>query len=214
MSRIRITSGLRTGKIIEIPLGERCVMGRSKSADVTIADRRMSRTHCVVESTPTGYVLTDLDSANGTWMAGQRVTEVTLKSQDTFKMGNTELLFEDKADYSDEQTQVKIATKISTRRSKMSAARQAAMGQQDDFISAKSSFCETCGRHITQEDRDVGDAKQLERLWLCPVCVPRYKRLMDMGQISSVKEFTAWLRQRERMGARLAEEQQQEEQQE
>ena len=99
MSRIRITSGLRTGKIIEIPLGERCVMGRSKSADVTVADRRMSRTHCVVESTHTGYVLTDLDSANGTWMAGKRVTEVTLKSQDTFKMGNTELLFEDKADY-------------------------------------------------------------------------------------------------------------------
>ena len=214
MSRIKITSGLRTGKTIEIPLGERCVFGRSKSADVTIPDRRMSRIHCVVESTHTGYVLTDLDSANGTLVAGERVTEVTLKSQDTFKLGSTELLFEDKADYSDEKTQVKIATKISTRRSKMSAARQAAMGQQDDFISAKSSFCETCGRHITQEDRDVGDAKQIERVWLCPVCVPRHKRLLNMGQISSVQEFTAWLRQRERMGARLAEEQQQEEQQE
>ena len=69
------------------------------------------------------------------------------------------------------------ATQISTRRSKMAAARQASMGQQDDFISAKSSFCETCGGHITKEDRDVGDAKQLERLWLCPVCVPRCKRL-------------------------------------
>jgi pSer/pThr/pTyr-binding forkhead associated (FHA) protein len=199
MARLKIQSGALAGKEIEIPLGERRVLGRSKKADISIPDAKLSRLHCVIESGLTGFYLTDLDSANGTWYNGQRIEEIGLQNDMRLRIGETEVAFTDEADYNAPETQVSISTK----RSKMRQAREAMRGQQEGFISAKSYFCETCGRHIPKENRDSGDAKEIEGYWLCLICVPRYTRLKKMGEVSNLQDFTAWLRHRELRGEKL-----------
>jgi pSer/pThr/pTyr-binding forkhead associated (FHA) protein len=195
MARLVIETGSSAGQEFEIPLGERRVIGRSKRADITIPDPKMSRMHCVIESGLTGFYIIDLDSANGTWRGGTRIDEIGIGDKDRLRIGDTQVTFVDEADYDAPETQVSISTK----RSKMAKAREAMRGRQDDYISAKSYFCETCGRHIPKEQRDSGDAEEIENKWMCVICVPRFNRLKKMKQVSTVDDFTAWLRRREMM---------------
>lgn len=68
----------------------RHVLGRSAECDIVLPDPEtlLSRQHAAVSVEYDGSVtLTDLDSANGTWMAGERVDKVRLNPGDTFKLG-------------------------------------------------------------------------------------------------------------------------------
>lgn len=85
MSLIRILHG-------EEPpvLGEKrpLLIGRDGSCDVVVKDTAASRRHARVEPSGDGWVLTDLGSANGTYLNGVRITSsVTLKGGDTFRVG-------------------------------------------------------------------------------------------------------------------------------
>lgn len=50
------------------------VIGRSPDCDVCIPDRRISRRHARVHWDGASFTLHDLDSANGTYLNGQRIT--------------------------------------------------------------------------------------------------------------------------------------------
>lgn len=52
-------------------------------------DPYVSRMHCQIESTPHGLVLRDLESRNGTWWQGQRVSTHTLPERGEFLVGKT-----------------------------------------------------------------------------------------------------------------------------
>lgn len=54
------------------PLGLK--IGRTKPADVILADSKVSRSHCLVELNDDTLFVTDLGSTNGTYIDGQRVT--------------------------------------------------------------------------------------------------------------------------------------------
>ena len=70
------------------------VFGRSEEADVQIADDRMSRQHFMVSPKADGYAVQDLKSTNGTWVNGERITEVQLKANDRIRAGQTVWVFE------------------------------------------------------------------------------------------------------------------------
>ncbi|HJQ25930.1 MAG TPA: adenylate/guanylate cyclase domain-containing protein [Blastocatellia bacterium] len=53
-------------------------------SDLVLDDGQVSRVHALVRRTPNGYMLVDLDSANGTWVDEQRVKEKPLSDGDTF----------------------------------------------------------------------------------------------------------------------------------
>lgn len=71
------------------------IIGRSAQCMIVINDVLASRRHCQVESTPNGILLTDLDSANGTYVNGRRVAKIWLSEDDVVSIGNTDLIVHD-----------------------------------------------------------------------------------------------------------------------
>ncbi|MGA1794374.1 MAG: FHA domain-containing protein [bacterium] len=75
-----------------IDLAEEVVIGRGEDADVRLEDGRASRRHSKIALTNGSFVITDLQSANGTFVNGERITESALQNGDKVQIGNA--LFE------------------------------------------------------------------------------------------------------------------------
>ena len=88
-----ITSGPMSGTRFEVgPGGVR--LGRSSSNDVCIPDEELSRNHCLFEqSGETGIRVTDLASANGTFVNGEQLGSDSrgLKVGDSIEVGSTKI---------------------------------------------------------------------------------------------------------------------------
>jgi putative ABC transport system ATP-binding protein len=70
-------------------------IGRAPESNIFIKDQRASRYHCVVLTKPEGYLVMDLDSANGTFVNGERVHQShELHSGDKLLVGQVEFHFE------------------------------------------------------------------------------------------------------------------------
>jgi two-component system, cell cycle response regulator len=73
--------------------GEQVLLGRSADADVVVSDDGVSRRHARLVLEGGVYVITDLNSANGTWVQGARVTAPRrLEDGDRIQIGPTLLL--------------------------------------------------------------------------------------------------------------------------
>lgn len=68
-------------------------IGRHVENQVVLRDERASRRHCVIEQKGDEYVLRDLQSSNGTFVNGERITEHKLAANDTLRIGKTEFRF-------------------------------------------------------------------------------------------------------------------------
>jgi hypothetical protein len=81
------------------PEGERFTIGRDASCDLAIADMSVSRQHAQLERTPDGWLLSDLESTNGTRVNGWRVRgQVPVKVGDMVTFGNVEVILTSSAD--------------------------------------------------------------------------------------------------------------------
>ncbi len=58
-----------------------------EGADVLVPHASMSRQHCQVRRTRDGFEVRDLDSKNGTWVEGARITSATLTPMKMIKLG-------------------------------------------------------------------------------------------------------------------------------
>ncbi len=89
VSRIVITSGPKTG--LEVPLGsEPVTIGRSSESGLVIRDDYTSSHHARLMRWGEQWMVQDLDSTNGTWHGGERVTTpVPVIVGATIKVGAT-----------------------------------------------------------------------------------------------------------------------------
>jgi adenylate cyclase len=62
-------------------------------SDLVLDDGQVSRVHAIVKHTGSGYTLTDLDSANGTWIDEQRIKERVLSDGDSFTISKYTFVF-------------------------------------------------------------------------------------------------------------------------
>jgi len=69
-------------------------IGTAPANDLVLTDATVSRHHCVITSTPQGFLLRDLESRNGTILGGYRVAQAYLRSGAVLGMGETTLRFE------------------------------------------------------------------------------------------------------------------------
>ena len=70
-------------------------VGRSGAAEFCLDAPLVSRLHCRVSATPDGAVeVFDLDSTNGTWINGERVTRSALAEGQTLRVGRVEFVLE------------------------------------------------------------------------------------------------------------------------
>lgn len=73
----------------------RVLIGRDSDCDIQIIDRGVSRKHAsVLEQQDGTLVLRDLDSHNGTYVGGVRVTETLLVPGDEILVGESRFVFE------------------------------------------------------------------------------------------------------------------------
>lgn len=72
----------------------RFVIGSSDAADLRINDKTISREHLTLTLGPTGVVIRDEGSRNGTWLGTTRVRDVLLTADALLKIGGTTLAFQ------------------------------------------------------------------------------------------------------------------------
>lgn len=92
-----------SGELIAVPIPldrVEVTMGRALEADVRVNDTQVSRRHARITAQPvqdgkTAYILADLDSRNGTFLNGQRITaDQMLENGDKISIGETMLRFD------------------------------------------------------------------------------------------------------------------------
>jgi len=91
-----------SGELIAVPIPlERpeVILGRALEADVRVNDTQVSRSHARVSTSTDGsgqtiYLLTDLESRNGTFLNGTRISEEKLNNGDKISVGDTILRFD------------------------------------------------------------------------------------------------------------------------
>ncbi|MBN1809284.1 MAG: FHA domain-containing protein [Planctomycetes bacterium] len=192
MATLVVVAGDERGREITLPEEGEIVIGRALG-DVNFPDGRLSRKHCAIYKSPAGYVVKDMNSTNGVFVNGMRVSETILEEGDKIRLGYTVLEFEDggglpgidvfalevePAGPDDDTAEVPRKKRKIGGKSKIMAAKYAAMGKIPEeltesrrLISAKGRFCEACGIVIKPEDLEADKARRLDGLYLCETCV-------------------------------------------
>lgn len=92
-----------SGELIAVPIPlerEDVILGRALEADVRVNDTQVSRQHAKVSAIhsegqgQTEYLLTDIDSRNGTFLNGRRIRQEKLTNGDKITIGETILRFD------------------------------------------------------------------------------------------------------------------------
>jgi|GEM_PF-132987 len=92
-----VQNGPDAGKTFDIntPVA---IVGRQVGSDILLNDTQVSRRHAQIENQNGSAIVTDLGSANGSYINGQRMTPsspVTLRSGDSLRFGDTSTIFQD-----------------------------------------------------------------------------------------------------------------------
>jgi pSer/pThr/pTyr-binding forkhead associated (FHA) protein len=78
-----------------ITAGSVKTIGRAGGADFCVDAPLVSRLHCRVDVAADGAVrVTDLDSTNGTWIDGERITEGALAEGHRLRVGRVEFVLD------------------------------------------------------------------------------------------------------------------------
>lgn len=99
---LRPTIVFLTGDLLAVPIPlerETVILGRALEADVRINDKKVSRQHAKIEiladdENENKYVITDLNSRNGTFVNLQPVTKANLQNGDKIQIGGHILCFD------------------------------------------------------------------------------------------------------------------------
>ena len=69
-------------------------VGAQRGADLTLTDGKVSRTHFEIRLDPQGYRLRDLESTNGTFVSGLRISDVYVPPGASIYVGDSRLRFD------------------------------------------------------------------------------------------------------------------------
>lgn len=82
-----VREGPDSGRVIPVEDGATLVLGRALDTDVHLEDAHVSRRHCRIEATAEHLRVTDLESANGTFIDGTPVDQGRLQPGQTLRLG-------------------------------------------------------------------------------------------------------------------------------
>lgn len=87
-----VQSGAEPGRTYDLTAGNKLSIGRQSSNQIVVGDEQVSRKHAEIELSPTGVLVVDLSSSNGTFVNGTRISSpIILKTGDTLQVGTTVL---------------------------------------------------------------------------------------------------------------------------
>ena len=84
--RLEVVKGAAS-KTLRLEPGRPATIGRSQAADLQIVSGLVSRLHCKIQFDGRVWILTDLDSRNGTWIGTKRIKSRLLDSGTIFTLG-------------------------------------------------------------------------------------------------------------------------------
>ncbi len=86
-----VQTGAEPGRTYDVA-NHKVVVGRQSGNDVVVPDEQVSRKHAEIEERGGNLIVTDLNSSNGTFVNGTRISSPqTLRSGDTVQIGTTVL---------------------------------------------------------------------------------------------------------------------------
>ncbi len=92
-ARLYVARGQDRGRSCRV-FGEPVTAGRSGACDLSLTELQASKEHFKIEWADGAYVLSDLDSHNGTRVNGEPVTSRVLRDFDRIEVGDTVIAFE------------------------------------------------------------------------------------------------------------------------
>ena len=104
MAYLLVTSGNQAGKSVQLRFSD-LIAGRECSREFQLLDPKVSRRHFKVRRQVNRFIISELDSRNGIFVNGTRVSESPLADMDRITVGETQLLFL----ASDDMTQLEAA---------------------------------------------------------------------------------------------------------
>ena len=93
MAKLVILTQGMTGRAHELK-AESTTIGRVEDNIFQISEPSVSSHHCEVHLRGQEVLVKDLNSTNGTFIAGEKITEAVLKPGQTLRLGNVELRLE------------------------------------------------------------------------------------------------------------------------
>ncbi len=93
MAKLVILSAGMTGRSHELKV-DKTTIGRVEDNTFQISEPSVSSHHCEVLMRGTDVVVRDLNSTNGTFIGGEKVTEAVLKPGQTLRLGQIEMRLE------------------------------------------------------------------------------------------------------------------------
>ncbi len=85
----------RGERVLKIAHGTEYIIGRSPSADLVLEDGECSKRHALICARGDRFHIVDLESANGTFMAGERVRDAPISPGDEITVGMSRLRVQD-----------------------------------------------------------------------------------------------------------------------
>lgn len=92
MAKLVVLTQSMAGRSVD--LGERTTIGRVEDNAFQIAEPSVSSRHCEILLQGGEVLVKDLNSTNGTFINGEKITERVLKPGQTLRLGNVELKLE------------------------------------------------------------------------------------------------------------------------
>jgi len=104
-ARTKVASARKVSAILVLPEGVAAVtefnfekdeifIGRGKDCDLVLNDKKSSRKNSAIRRVGAEFIIRDLESANGTYVNGTKITEFALSSGDIIKIGAVEFVFQ------------------------------------------------------------------------------------------------------------------------
>ena len=90
---IHVTKGPNEGKVFPLKPGATIFLGRDPNCQIQILSNEVSRYNTMVEGRGDTFYISDLESANGTFVNGEKVKEKTLAPWDAIRVGEFEFVF-------------------------------------------------------------------------------------------------------------------------
>jgi pSer/pThr/pTyr-binding forkhead associated (FHA) protein len=92
LPKVSIKEGPDSGKVYEV--AQAAILGRLDTNDIPVKDGKASREHAKIYKQGEQYAIVDLNSSNGTFVNGEKITKRILKNGDEIAIGLVRLVFE------------------------------------------------------------------------------------------------------------------------
>ncbi len=86
---VRIRTGPNEGEIYPLFENREILISRNPTSNISVPDKNVSRFHCRIVLTGARCTLTDLESTNGTFVNGERMSECDLRPGYELRIGTT-----------------------------------------------------------------------------------------------------------------------------